>query len=326
MSEPAATTRTTEGGVARTPARPRRLRRALAWVLGAMALVVAYYMIGFALYYRIDADPAFAAATRTPGGSRAVDMAVALITREVDEHAWQPNDPRFMPNGLVIHPAAFQAGIQGALARFSIELEDQLGRARGSSRADPDLERARGLLNFPPDVWFFDFRTSWLPMVTSERNYRAGRDALAAYNQRMARGQATFEVRGDALFATLQRIVNDLGAQSALTDQHLREESGWLINFDADRQLYGVKGRLYGYHMLLRELGEDYRPLIEQRNLQTIWGQAMATMDEAGRLNPFIVLDGPPNGRLFANHLAMQGFHLKRAMVQLNEVMQVLVK
>ena len=163
-------------------------------------------------------------------------------------------------------------------------------------------------------------------MVTSERNYRAGRDALAAYNQRMARGQATFEVRGDALFATLQRIVNDLGAQSALTDQHLREESGWLINFDADRQLYGVKGRLYGYHMLLRELGEDYRPLIEQRNLQTIWGQAMATMDEAGRLNPFIVLDGPPNGRLFANHLAMQGFHLKRAMVQLNEVMQVLVK
>jgi hypothetical protein len=326
MSEPVATTRAPEGRIVPAPARPRRLRRALAWILGILALIIAYYAIGSVLYYRIDDDPAFAAPTRTPGGSRAVDMAAALIGREVDEHAWQPNDPRFMPNGLLIHPSAFQAGIQGALARFSIELEDQIGRARGSSRADPDLERARGLLNFPPDVWIFDFRTSWLPMVTSERNYRAARAALASYNQRMGRGEATFEVRADALVATLQRIVNDLGAQSALTDQHLRDESGWLINFDADRQLYGAKGRLYGYHMLLRELGEDYRPLIEQRNLQTVWGQAMATMEEAGRLSPLIVLDGRPAGRLFANHLAMQGFQLKRAMVQLNEVAQVLVK
>ena len=91
-----------------------------------------------------------------------------------------------MPNGLLIHPSAFQSGIQGAIARFSIELEDQIGRTRGSSAADPDLGRARGLLNFPPDIWFFDFSKSLLPTITSAQNYRAGRQALLAYNQRVA--------------------------------------------------------------------------------------------------------------------------------------------
>jgi hypothetical protein len=43
-------------------------------------------------------------------------------------------------------------------------------------------------------------------------------------------------------------------------------------------------------------------------------------------LSPLVVLDGPPNARLFANRLAMQGFQLKRAMVQLNELAQVPVK
>ena len=124
---------------------------------------------------RVGDDPAFQPPPPTTGGSRVVDMAAALIARETITHAWQPNDPVFMPNGLLIHPAAFQRGIQGALARFSIELEDQIGRTRGSSAADPDLGRARGLLNFPPDIWFFDFGKSLLPTITSEQNYRAGR-------------------------------------------------------------------------------------------------------------------------------------------------------
>jgi hypothetical protein len=51
----------------------------------------------------------------------------------------------------------------------------------------------------------------------------------------------------------------------------------------------------------------------------------MGTMQEAGNLRPFFVLDASPSGRIFANHLAIQGFYLKRAMVQLQEMSQVLV-
>jgi hypothetical protein len=51
----------------------------------------------------------------------------------------------------------------------------------------------------------------------------------------------------------------------------------------------------------------------------------MDTMREAGTLRPFFVIDAPPNGMLFTNHLAVQGFYLKRTLVQLKEISQVLV-
>ena len=229
-----------------------------------------------------------------------------------------------MPNGLLIHPSAFQTGMQGAIARFSIELEDQIGRTRGSSAADPDLGRARGLLNFPPDVWFFDFSKSILPTITSEQNYRAGRQALLAYNQRLAAKSAIFDVRTDSLAATLDRISIDLGSQSALVDQHLRETGLWPIHFDADRLFYQVKGRLYAYHMLLQELGRDFEPVIQQNNLAGVWAQLMDTLNEAGEMRPLFVIDGPPRGTLFASHLAIQGFYVKRVVLQLKEMDQVL--
>jgi hypothetical protein len=300
------------------------LRRALRWISAILVLIVVYYALGTWAYYRVDDEPEFQPPQPTESGSRVVDMATALIARETIEHAWQPDDPVFMPNGLLIHPAAFQRGIQAALARFSIELEDQIGRTRGSSAADPDLGRARGLLNFPPDIWFFDFGKSLLPTVTSEQNYRAGRQALLAYNQRLAAHGAVFDVRTDSLAATLDRIAIDLGSQSALIDQHLRQTGVWPIHFDADRLFYQVKGRLYTYHMLLRELRVDFEPLEQSNNLQGVWSQLMDTFAEAGEMRPFVVIDGPPRGTLFASHLAIQGFYLKRAVLQLKELDQVM--
>jgi hypothetical protein len=264
-------------------------------------------------------------ASPAQAGRRSVSMAAALLEREMAQHAWQPPDPFFWPNGLLIHPAAFQRGIQGALARFSIELEDQIGRTRGSSAVDPDLGRARGLLNFPPDVWFFDLSKSILPTITSAQNYRAAGQALIACNQKVANQGATFDVRTDSLGATLDRIALDLGAQSALIDQHLRETGLWPINFDADRLFYQVKGRMYAYHMVLQELGLDFYPVIRPKNnVQNVWAQLMDTFKEAGLMRPLFVINGPPQGTLFASHLAIQGFYVKRVVLQLKEMSQVL--
>ena len=304
---------------------PGLLRRVLRWTLAILVLLVLYYVVGAWAFYRVDDDQAFLPATPTEGGSRAVDMATALLDREVVQHAWQPPDPFFWPNQFLIHPAAFQRGIQAALARFTIELEDQVGRMRGSSPADPDLGRARGLMNFPPDVWFFDFSKSVLPTITSAQNYRAARQSLIAYNQKVAAKTAIFDVRTDSLGAALERIALDLGAQSALVDQHLRETGMWPINFDADRLFYQIKGRLYAYHLLLQELGKDFDPVIRPKNnVQNVWDQVMDTFREAGEMRPLVVIDGPPRATLFASHLAIQGFYLKRAVLQLKEMSQVL--
>lgn len=303
----------------------QRWRRLGYWALAVLLVIVLYYGFGSYLFYRIDDDPDFAAAEPIAGGSHMVDMAAALIERETITHSWQANDPWFMPNGMLIHPAAFQVGIQGALARVAFELVDQLGRTRGSSRADPDLERAAGLLGFPPNIWYFDFSKSLLPTITSDQQYRAGRQALLAYNQRLAANNAVFEVRTDALAATLKRIVVDLGSQSAAVDEHLRHAGGFPLDLDADRLFYLVKGRLYGYHMVLRELGRDYQDVITRNNLTGVWTQTLDTMREVGYMRPLFVFDGTPRDGIFANHLAFQGFYLKRAMVQLQEMSQVLV-
>jgi hypothetical protein len=40
-------------------------------------------------------------------------------------------------------------------------------------------------------------------------------------------------------------------------------------------------------------------------------------------MRPFFVIDGPPRGTLFASHLAVQGFYVKRAVLQLKELADV---
>ena len=302
-----------------------RLRRICRWAVAVVVLVFLYYAVGFWAFHRIGDDPVFMPTEPTRDGSRAVDMMAALLDREVVRHAWQPPDPFFWPNQFLIHPAAFQRGMQGALARFSIELEDQLGRMRGSSPADPDLGRARGLMNFPPDVWYFDLSKSILPTVSSVQNYRAARQSLLAYNQRVAAKAAIFDIRTDSLGAALERIGLDLGAQSALVDQHLRETGLWPIRFDADRLFYQIKGRLYAYHLLLQELGKDFDPVIRPKNnVHNVWDQLIDTFKEAGEMRPLVVIDGPPRATLFASHLAIQGFYLKRAVLQIKEMSAVL--
>lgn len=111
-------------------------------------LVTAYLVIGNFASHRIEDDTGFVRPIRRRrelhrqhGGG--------LIEREVVTHQWQPNDPWFTPDGLLDNTPNFQQGIISAVGRLSFELLDQLGRARRSSQADPDLEQAAGLLDSP---------------------------------------------------------------------------------------------------------------------------------------------------------------------------------
>ena len=83
-------------------------------------------------------------------------------------YEWSANDPWFMPDSLLDNGPNFQRGLVAAVGRFTFEMVDQIGRVRGSSLADPDLERAAGFLQFPPDVWHIEPQKSWLPAVPSE--------------------------------------------------------------------------------------------------------------------------------------------------------------
>jgi len=299
------------------------------WIsVSAVALVVLYYVVGAALIYEIDDDINFrpVAEESRAGSSRAVAVIAGLIDREVNHNGWVLNDPFFKPGVLLDNMPNFQQGMFSAFARFSMELRDQVGRTRGSSATDPDLENAAGLLPYPGDVWIFNFSTSMLPTASAERQYLKARGALVSYNLRLSTGQAVFERRSDNLLATLDRIALDLGASTAAIDDRIQTHSGDWIDTGSDDLFYSVKGQAYAYAVILRALREDFADVITDRDIETVYDQMLESLSAAATLQPLIVANGDPSSLMIANHLSTQGFLLLRARTQMREVTNILLK
>ncbi len=296
-------------------------------VLFLLAVFVLYYPIGMVWVHKINDDPNFAVTAVPEGESRAVALAAALINREVRKTHWPANDPIFMPGWALDNMPNFQRGLKEALARFANEMADQLGRSRGSSSSDPDLLAARGYLNYPPDIWLWNPDVSWwAPTASSEAQYLAAMRALESYNERLGRNDATFERRSDNLLTTLDRFGKDLGAASNSIDQQIETASGQWLDFHADDVFYFNKGQLYGYSLLLRDLGIDFQKVIEEKGAANVWNRMVSSMAEGASLAPLVVINGSPNALLQPNHLAIQGFYLLRARTQLEEITDILQK
>ena len=308
-----------------TAAPKSRLRKGLLWAL--LALAVLYYPVGMALIHRINDDVSFGTADYqvAPGASRAVAATAALIQREVVDGHWTANDPFFLPAAALDNMPSFQQGMVAALARFSFELADQIGRVRGSSLTDPDLQEAAGLMQYSGTKWVWDLTTSVIPTATSEAQYSKARRSLLAYNDRLAAGEAVFETRADNLLATLDRIALDLGASSANLDAEVAEGKGW-FDFHADNVFYVVKGQLYAYYVLLRELEQDFSNVIVERDIGPAYQQMLASLRTAAALDPLVIVNGKPDQQFVPSHIAGQGFYLLRARTQLREITNILLK
>ncbi|PKP76580.1 MAG: DUF2333 domain-containing protein, partial [Alphaproteobacteria bacterium HGW-Alphaproteobacteria-3] len=80
------------------------------------------------------------------------------------------------------------------------------------------------------------------------------------------------------------------------------------------------------YYMVLQGLGQDFEPVIKERNLQKPWNEMMESFRKAALLDPWVVMNGAPDAQFQPNHLAMQGFYLLRARTQLREISNILLK
>ena len=151
----------------------RIVKGAVLGTLLAANVAGAYLLGGMVLTERIDDDMDFQPPVRTEGGLASVDMTAALIEREVAQHAWVANEPGFLPGAWLPNMRNYQQGVIYGLSRFAFELADTVGRSRGATAVDPDLDRAAGLLRFPGDVWVFDFEKTRTPGGTSEGQYQS---------------------------------------------------------------------------------------------------------------------------------------------------------
>lgn len=307
---------------------PEKLKRwAARSVLLLSTLVVFYYVIGMIWVNRIDDNLNFAVNVDQvdPGQSHAVAITAALLEREIKDHDWVANDPFFLPSSLLDNMPNYQMGIVSSLARFGFELLDHLGRTRGSSQADPDLQDAAGSLQYSGTRWIWEPSVSIIPTAPAEDHYAKARKALLSYNGRLAKGTAVFDRRSDNLLATLDRIASDLGSSSA-TIENILARSGNVIDAHADDEFYKIKGQLYGYYMILYGLQQDFEPVIAEKKIGPLYAEMLKSFARGAGLDPFAIMNMKPDGLFFPNHLAAQGFYLLRARAQLREITDALLK
>lgn len=285
---------------------------------------ILFILLGMPIAHRID-DTLSPQIDKTKGGSVAVDTLIYLVDREINSHNWTANDPFFLPGYYLDNTPNYQRGMIAAVSRFAFELRDQIGRARSSSAADKDLVSASGNLSKEPDVWVFG-DGNLLPKTAADGYYRLALKELKSYNGRVAEGDAIFERRSDNLLATLERIASDLGASSAAQDRYIADHAGGILpDTGVDDEFYQIKGQVYAYSLILKALEEDFKNVIKDREIETLYNQLLISMQNAASLDPLIVTNGKPDG-ILSNHLSIQGFYLLRARTQLKEITNVLLK
>ncbi len=293
--------------------------------VGTPVVFFAYILIGMPIVHRVD-DSLAVDSVAPPGGSATVAAVTYLVRRETELHNWTPNDPFLVPGWWIDNTPNFQKGIMGAVSRFSFELRDQLGRRRGSSSVDENLEKAASNLSIEPERWIIDMSTSLLPTKPSDQYYMEALGQLESYNAQLGTGQSVFDRRSDNLLATLDRIALDLGASSASLDTYIGDHAGGIVpDFGADDLFYQVKGQVYAYTILLKAIRKDFADVIENREIAALYDDLLKSMSSAATLDPLIVANGAVDG-ILANHLSMQGFYLLRARTQLREVSNILLK
>lgn len=270
--------------------------------------------------------------TRTCGRSAIADVTADLIDYNVNENAWISSMILYKlglfgmswdSTPWLDNKASFQRGVNQAIRRTSIELVDTLGRIRGTSQIDQNLQDARGSMQFDEYTWYFGLNP-FGPKTPTPSFYRGAARDLRAFNDRLATCSAVFDARADNLITFLDRIANDIGSTSAI----LRERSeaynyGW-FDSRADDRFWFAFGQLYGYYGVMHAAGADFEDVIKQRSIGPLWQQTEQQFRSALKIQPFMISNGNEAGWIMPTHLATMGFYVLRVRSNLVELRSVL--
>jgi len=309
-------------------AQPLHLRRSIAAMFWAMAVVLVVYPVWAFIVSVVDDDFAFAPNTdaNLRNQSSTIAAIAGLLDREVNQHHWTPNAPFFSPVALLSDMPNFQRGIVAELGRLTLALSQSGSAAELVSRVpDPDLSRAAELLQYPPDIWI------WNPTVaffsgSSEQQYRKAIDAIGDYTQHLSTRQVIFERTAETLAPILDSIAGNLGTASATIEAHLREHRDLSVDRTSGAVFYVVKGGLYADYIVLKGLAADFSAVLEVRGANKTWDAMMDSLQDAARIHPLVVLNGTSDSSFVPCHLCNEGFYLSRAREALRGLVESLRK
>lgn len=330
------------------------------WIVRAVAATVVLLVVGLYGYFFwqtqvwTNFDPAYVASynleqrtvsageqmdaaaggdtTKTCGRSAIADVTADLTDFNVDENAWISSMILYKLGFFGLdwdrtpffdNKASFQRGVNQALRRTAVELVDTLGRVRGTSQIDGDLQSARESLQFSETTWYFAL-SPFGPKTPTPSFYRDAVNKLRTFNDRLEACNATFDARADNLIQFLDRIANDIGSTSAILRERSENYNGGWFDTRADDRFWFAYGQLYGYYGILHAAGADFEDVIAQRSLASLWETTEDQFRSALAIRPAIISNGREDGWIMPTHLATMGFYVLRVRSNLVELRQVL--
>lgn len=317
------------------------------WVIGSLNFAwQAAYIRGFDLNYpaalgidQREASPGVAITDSEGdrcGVSYIVEAASYLIDFNVNRNSWMSSDPFYKMGFLFFidwdrtkffdNKAAFQRGVHQSVQRTLTELADRLGRVRGTSEVDADLNAARGNIQADQYTWVLNPFSDrpFGPTTRSQAYYRSALASLEKYQQRLSDCEASFDERADNLLEFLNSLAADIGSTSAtLLERAASHNSGW-FDTRADDLFMNAKGQMYAYYGILAGARADFAEIIDNREIATIWDNMMEHIAQAIALDPLVVSNGAEDGWIMPSHLTALGFYVLRARSNLVEIRSVL--
>ncbi|HMM64024.1 MAG TPA: DUF2333 family protein [Mesorhizobium sp.] len=217
--------------------------------------------------------------------------------------------------------AAFQLGINQVMRRTTTELVDTLGRVRGTSQIDQNLQDARTALAWSETAWYIGLRGPTRPTPSV---YREAIGKLRAFNASLEKCQATFDARADNLMQFLDRIAGDIGSTSDILRQRIdASDAGW-FDMRADDRFWFAYGQLYAYYGILVAARSDFAAIIAERNLTALWTRMEGQLRTSLNVQPWIISNGNESSAFFPSHLATMGFNLLQVRSNIVELRSVL--
>lgn len=266
------------------------------------------------------------------GQSAIVEVAADLADFNVNGNSWIPsmlltkmgffgvpwkNTPFFD------NKAAFQLGINQVLRRTTVELVDTLGRVRGTSQIDQDLQDARSAFAYDEEYWYFSLR-NFGPVKPTPGTYRNGMRSLQKFNERLSGCDATFDARADNLVQFLDRVASDIGSTSDILRSRIEQSNAGWFDTRADDRFWFAFGQLYAYYGILSATRSDFGKVFVERNVANVWDRTADQLRAALDIQPFIISNGAEAAWIMPSHLATMGFYLLRVRSNLVEIRSVL--
>ncbi|MEM0900846.1 MAG: DUF2333 family protein [Pseudomonadota bacterium] len=255
-----------------------------------------------------------------------------IIELNVNDAPWVPSNPLHKMGLFFLadwkdtpffdNRAAFQLGMNTAVRRTSVELVDRLGRVRGTSSINSNLQDAREAANYRETAWFITATPPFFQPSTQQR-LRDAQRSLGRFNSQLTSCASFFDTRADNLLQFLDRLTSDIGSTSQILQDQIVQ--GGITGFDrrADDRFWFTYGQLYGYYMVLTAARSDFQNVVDQRNLEDLWQRLDDNFQDALNLRPFFIANANASS-LIKSHLESIGFALLRARTNITEIRDVL--